>query len=148
MQQLLLFFMVALPMMLFAQTSTSVSAAHQQVEANFMAKNPQIQKVDLEKITAEQKNDKANCSSCGSQSTSTPKVLTAAEQLELLQTTQESIKMMMTPLIESKSDNETLLKYKKALIQNIQQIETLETELDNLNKIKKKEELKLLKKTK
>lgn len=137
MQPLLIFLLVAFPMMLMAQTVQQSQSTHQHAEALFMAKNPSAQKIDVEKLTAEQKDDHQTCNTCGSKKTSTSvssqNSSSPSLTKELLEKEQERLMSLLQPLLENKNDMALAKKYQTALVANQKQLAELETNVSNDN---------------
>ncbi|CAA6823369.1 MAG: Unknown protein [uncultured Aureispira sp.] len=134
MQKLILLLFIA-PLGLFAQSDTAVKRTHQEAESQFMQRYPQAEKIDLELLTAQQKDAHKQCNTCGKKKAPT-------SQLEAHQVTMEALlsdQQRLTAIIKNLEDNEStdlglLKKYNKALSLNLEKVETLELALEQAEK--------------
>lgn len=137
--KLTLVLLFVLPLGLIAQSGNEAKQAQTQAEALFLQQNPQVKKVDLAKLQAEQKDQHKKCNTCGKKATaaSSDKSSQTVNSLDNLKEEQKRILAIINHMQESGDIDKALYnKYQRALVLNQQRINVAEFKEATENKKK------------
>lgn len=133
MQKLILLLLFALPVGLLAQSDAEVKIRHEQATKRLMAYYPNAKKIDIDKLTAEQKDQHKLCNTCGSKKALTPfqaTSITSPQTLEALKANQKRLQALLDECNSSPYPDATLVeKYQHAIDMGNEQIRVVEKKL-------------------
>lgn len=142
MQKLILLLLLLAPFGLFAQSHSEAKLAHQEAENLLVNRYPQAQKIDIEALTLQQKDDHKTCSSCQKKKQKTQEsgfTISPSRSLELLKKDQERLSAIVKNMHNSQSqDTQLLAKYERAIFLNNEKIKLAKIHLSNQQQLKNK----------
>ena len=131
MNQFILIFLLLLPFGIVAQTNAETKESHQKADAKIQELYPDAQKIDLEKLNSMQKEEHKDCKTCGKNKKNNKVTKIDHPEKNISQLKEEEnrlIEIIKKTYENTPSEKELILKYKKALQLNQQEIRQLESE--------------------